>query len=260
MNKLINELEKLNLNQKEAGLYLATLELGEANIQQLAKKSGIKRTTVYDVMASLREKDLINQVIRGKKTLFSATDPRSLEEVIEQQKHTLNRLMPELLTITNALDSKPKVKFFEGQNGIRDVYKDTLCYPNQELLAWVTDEALDKFDSSFLNDHYLPRRVEKKIWVRAIAPDVEAMRGYKEVDDKSLRKTRLSDSSVFPVRVEINLYGKNKIGIMSFGEHFGMIIESQKIFDTLKSIFEMNWRALESRNKTKENIIVENIE
>lgn len=260
MNKLKTELIKLNLNEKEASLYLATLEMGEANIQQIAKKSGIKRTTAYDIVESLKNKRLIIQIVRGKKTLFSAADPHNLEEVIEQQKHTLKRILPELLMVANALDSKPKVKFFEGQDGISEVYKDTLHHPNQELLAWVTGEAIDQFDLSFLNDYYLPRRVEEKIWVRAIAPDVEAMRGYKEVDEKSLRKTRLSESSAFPVRVEINLYGKNKIGIMSFGEHFGMIIESQKIFETLQSIFEMNWRALESRNKPKESGFVENIE
>jgi len=260
MNKITNELEKLNLNQKEAELYLAALELGEANIQQIAKKSGIKRTTAYDIIESLKVKRLITQIVRGKKTLFSAADPHNLEEVIEQQKHTLKRILPELLMVANALDSKPKVKFFEGQDGISDVYKDTLHYTNQELLAWVTNEAIDQFDVSFLNDYYLPRRIEKKIWVRAIAPDIEVMQNYKEVDEKSLRKTRLSDSSLFPVRVEINLYGKNKIGIMSFGEKFGMIIESQKIFETLQSIFEMNWRALESRNKEREVNNSENIE
>lgn len=260
MNTLSIELEKLNLNQKEANLYLAALELGESNIQQIAKKSGVKRTTAYDIIEALKTKGLMIQIVRDNKTVFSASDPHKLEDAMEDQRHTLRKILPELLMIANALDAKPKVKFFEGKDGISEVYKDTLHYPDQELLAWVTNEAIDQFDVSFLNEYYLPRRVEKKIWVRAIAPDVESMREYKEVDEKSLRKTRLSESSVFPVRVEINLYGKNKIGIMSFGEHFGMIIESQKIFETLQSIFEMNWRALASRNKDKETSPVENIE
>ena len=75
------------------------------------------------------------------------------------------------------------------------------------------------------------------------------MRDYKDVDEKSLRKTRLTDSEAFGLDVEINLYGKNKIAVMSFEEKFGMVIESKKIFDTLKNIFEMNWRSLASRNK-----------
>jgi sugar-specific transcriptional regulator TrmB len=246
---IIKDLQRIGLNDKEASIYLAALELGESNIQQLAKKSGVKRTTAYDIIESLKSKGLMSQAIHGKKTLFYASDPHKLEDEIEEQKHVLRRILPELLTVANALDSKPKIRFFEQAEGIKEVYKDTLNYPDSELLAWVSPDAIEAFDLDFLDNHYLPRRVEKKIWVRAIAPEVKEMKGYKEVDEKSLRKTRLADAQMFPLRVEINLYGKNKIAVMSFDEKFGMIIESQKIFETLRSIFEMNWKALESRNK-----------
>jgi len=38
--------------------------------------------------------------------------------------------------------------------------------------------------------------------------------------------------------------GGRNIGIMSFGEQIGLIIESKKIYNTLKSVFEMNWKTL----------------
>jgi sugar-specific transcriptional regulator TrmB len=246
---ILKDLQRIGLNDKEASLYLAALELGESNIQQLAKKSGVKRTTAYDIIESLKSKGLMSQAIHGKKTLFYASDPRKLEDEIEEQRHILKRILPELLTVANALDSKPKVRFFEGDDGIKEVYKDTLHYPDTELLAWVSDDTQDSFDLDFLDNIYLPKRIEKKIWVRAIAPDDEKMLNYKSVDEKSLRRTRLSDDETFPIHVEINLYGKNRIAIMSFREKFGMIVESQLIFETLRSIFEMNWKALESRNK-----------
>lgn len=246
---LNKDLEKLGLNEKEAKVYLAVLELGEGNVQQISKKSGVKRTTLYDILESLKSKGLVSQSVKNKKTFFLAADPHKLEDEIQEMGHTVRRILPQLLTIANAMDSKPKVQFFEGHEGIKEAYKDTLHYPDGELLAWVSQDAIEAFDEEFLNDYYLPKRVAKKIWVRAIAPDVEEMLGYKEIDQKSLRKTRLADAEIFPLRVEINLYGKNKIAVMSFGEKFGMIIESQKIFETLKSIFEMNWKALESRNK-----------
>lgn len=230
-------------------MYLAALELGDSNIQQLAKKSGIKRTTAYDIIESLKKKGFMTQMIKSKKMLFSAVDPRKLENEIEEQRHVVKRAMPELLAIANSLGVKPKVSFFEGHEGIKEAYKDTLNYPDQELLAWVAEEAVKYFDVDFLNNEYLPKRVEKKIWVRAIAPDVEEMHAYHEVDEKSLRKTRLTDAESFGLDVEINLYGKNRIALMSFEEGFGMIIESKKIFDTLKNIFEMNWKALAGRNK-----------
>lgn len=71
------------------------------------------------------------------------------------------------------------------------------------------------------------------------------MATVKSYDEKHLRQTRFVLPKDFPFEVEINLYGKRKIGIMSFKEQLGLIVESEKIYNTLKSIFEMNWKMLE---------------
>ncbi len=238
---LFKELEKLGLNEKEAKVYLALLELGEANIQQISKKSGVKRTTVYDIIESLKNIGLLNSLVKGKKTVYFAENPERIEEKLEEKKNVITKILPELLAVANLMDKKPKIKYFEGTEGIKNIYRDTLDYPNQELLAWVPAEAITDFDENFLNEYYLAKRIEKKIWVRAIAPNKEYMQKYKGMDEKSLRRTKLIPMEKFPIEVEINLYGKNKIGIMSFSEKIGLIIESKKIYNTLKSIFEMNW-------------------
>lgn len=253
---MINELAKLGLNEKEAKVYLALLELGESNIQGLSIKSSVKRTTVYDVLESLKEKGLITEMTKNKKNVIVAEDPRKIENILDEKKDTLKRMLPELLSITNVLDNKPKIKFYEGISGIKEVYRDTLNYPDQELLAWVSEEAIHSFDNDqkFL-DYYLEKRKDKKIWVRAIAPKNEEMEKYKKLDEKSLRRTRLVSQEEFPFEVEINLYGKRRIGIMSFGEKIGLIVESEKIFKTLQSTFELLWKSLpdnkSSVNETK---------
>lgn len=241
---LEKDLEKLGLDEKESKVYLALLELGEGNIQQIARKSGVKRTTVYDMIESLKTRGLVSATARKKKTVFVAEDPRKMEYTLDEKKKTLEALMPELLSIANRLDKKPRIRFYEGAEGIKEVYKDALNYSDQEMLAWVSPTVAGNFDMQFLDEYYLPKRVAKKIWVRAIAPDEPFMQKYKGLDEKSLRKTKLVSASLFPIEVEINLYGKNKIAIMSFSEKIGLIIESQKIFTTLKSIFEMNWKSI----------------
>ena len=44
--------------------------------------------------------------------------------------------MPELLSIANFIDKKPQIRYFEGKEGLKEIFKDTLNYPNQEILAW----------------------------------------------------------------------------------------------------------------------------
>jgi len=241
---LRKELEKLNLNEKEAGVYLAMLELGETNIERISEKSKIRRTTVYDVLEDLSEKGLAGHIKNKKRTLYYAEDPRKLEEQLDEKKMVLKNILPELMSVANLIDKKPKIRYFEGIEGIKNVYKDTLKYSSQEILMWGSPEVIKHFDNDWLWNYYVPRRIRNKIWMRAIGLDMEVVKNIKSQDEKHLRKTRLSPYSQFPFEVEINLYGNGSIGIMSFKEQFGLIIESKKIYNTLKSIFEMNWNSL----------------
>lgn len=238
-----DELIEIGLAENEAKTYLAALELGETTIARIAKKSGVKRTTTYLAVETLKEKGFLSELQKRKKTFFYAEDPRILQEKVEERKKAIERIIPQLLSITNLIDKKPKITFYEGLEGIKDVYRDTLKYPDQEMLAWVSQDAFHSLDKEFI-DYYIPKRVEKKIWVRVIAPDTPEIMDYKNRETKELRKTKLIDAQKYPIEVEIDLYGKNKIGIMAFKEKIGLIIESQKIFNTLKSIFEMYWDTL----------------
>jgi sugar-specific transcriptional regulator TrmB len=244
---LEKELENLGLDDKEAQVYLGLLEVGEANIAEISKKSGVKRTTVYNAIENLKEKGLVSSTARRQNTIYIAEDPRKLEQGLSEKMLFLKNILPELLSISNFIDKKPKIKFFEGFEGLKNVYMDTLNYPDQELLAWISEKYLESFDEKFLYDYYVPERVKRKIWVRALAPDDLRISRFKEEDEKSLRKTRLIPTVKFPFSVEINLYGKNKISIISFEEKIGLIIESEKIYGTLKSIFEINWLWAETK-------------
>ncbi len=66
---LKKQLEKLNLSSREATVYAELLELGETTIEQISQKSKIKRTTVYDVIKTLKEKGLVGTTKRKKRAL-----------------------------------------------------------------------------------------------------------------------------------------------------------------------------------------------
>jgi HTH-type transcriptional regulator, sugar sensing transcriptional regulator len=243
---LYEKLQKIGLTEKEAKVYASLLELGETSIQRVAKKAKIKRTSVYNVIDTLKEKGLISTTFKKRRKLYSASDPRDLGLKMDEQKAVLRKIMPELLSIANFIDKKPRIKFYDGIEGIKEIYLDSLKYPGQPVWAWVADAVLtDYFDREFL-EYYIPKRVENKIMAYVITPDSPKLEAYKykEKDEKSLRKTRIDPESS-GIEVEIDIYGNNKVAIMSFTEGFGIIIESQKIYNTLKSIFDVAWKKLE---------------
>jgi sugar-specific transcriptional regulator TrmB len=238
---LIDDLKNAGLDEAEAKMYLAALELGETNISRLAQKSGIKRTTTYLVVDSLREKGLISSIKKGKKMRLYAEDPRKIDDIILEKKRAIDRIMPELLSFANLLDRKPKIRYFEGKDAYKEVFKDILKYPNSEIRAWFNEKFVE-YD--FFPNYFIPKRKERKIWARAIFPDNQNTREVVKKDQEHLRQSKLVSSEKFKMDIEINIYGKNQVGIIAYDEEIAVIIESQKIYEAQKSIFEVMWEML----------------
>ncbi len=125
MIELRDALTRFGLSEKESNAYLAMLELGPASVQEIAKKSNANRATMYALIEGLKRRGLVSSVEREKKTIFTAESPERLlgivsEEVREtlEKKQKLEGLMPQFLALFNAVEDKPKVRFYEGEEGM----------------------------------------------------------------------------------------------------------------------------------------------
>lgn len=245
MEKTHQDLMEAGLKEKEAGVYMSILELGEANIAQISLKSIINRSTVYLILKSLKEKGLIHS-IKKNKTLFYAEDPRRMLNDLEKKKMVLEKAMPNLLASFAFIDKKPDIKYFEGEKGIKEVFEDILKTPDQEMLSWYSNKYKEFFDEKFFFDYFIPERKRKKIWLRTIYPEEASMRKLAVNNTEQLRQSKFVANDKFDLESEICLYEKNKIGIISYKDKFGVIISSQSTFNTLKSIFEVMWDGAKS--------------
>lgn len=245
-NELQKELLAAGLSENEAAIYLAALELGETTVSRLARKAGIKRTSAYLVIESLKEKGLISSLKKESAAVFFAEDPRKIHEILEERKQKIDRIMPQLLAFTNLIDRKPEIKFYEGDEGIKEILKDILRYPDSEVLGWISEDYVKYFKEDFFINHFIPKRVEKKISARTIAPENPTIREIVgKTEATSIRRTKFIASDKFNLSIEMHIYGKNKVGLLSCGEEIGLIIRSQKIHDSLKSIFEIMWDGID---------------
>lgn len=244
-NELQKELLAAGLAENEAAIYLAALELGETTVSRLARKAGIKRTTAYLVIDSLKEKGLISSLKKEAASVFFAENPKKIHAILEECKQKIDNIMPQLLAFTNLIDRKPEIRFYEGKEGVNDVLKDMLNYPNSEVVGWISEDYVRYFTEDFFINYFIPTRVKKKISVRSISPETPLMKNIIEkTATSSIRKVKFIKSNNFNISIEINIYGKNKISLLSCEEEIALIIESQKIHDSLKSIFEVSWNSL----------------
>ncbi|MFA7319152.1 MAG: helix-turn-helix domain-containing protein [Parcubacteria group bacterium] len=240
---LQKKLQQLGFEEKEATLYAALLELGEAGVVDIARKSGLKRTTVYHILDNLKLRGLVSQTKKGKRVIYLAEDPHSIGEDLKEKEKLFQKTLPELLSIANLMEKKPIIRYFEGLNGIKEVYKDELKQSNSELLCWWA-ESYEIFGDAFVIDYYMPERIKRKIWNRSIVPKSEYALYHKRFDQESLRQIRIAPLDPIFAELELSLYANNKTSIKSFQEKFALIIESKALYNTLKNIFELQWKGL----------------
>lgn len=238
-------LEEIGIEGKKAEVYLACLELGGATAYLIAKKAGIKRPTAYDIINQLMHEGLVHKSIKSGATYFSPTDPQILINKTKERMQRIEKVMPMLQNLYNSPKSKPFIQYFEGREGIREMYEDSLktLKRGEEILGYV-GEGIAQYLPEYTED-YVKRRTEKGIVFRGIYKAAPEIVPYMEKNKEHLRVGRILSEKDFPVSNETNIY-KNKIAIASYGrEMFGMIIESEEIAKSQKAIFELAWRGAE---------------
>jgi sugar-specific transcriptional regulator TrmB len=235
-------LAQLGLTGKRADIYLAALELGSATVLEIAKKAALKRTTCYDVLLDLETKGFVFETVKGKKRLFLAENPEKIQKMLQQKESLFSEILPQLKSIYNITGTKPKIRFYEGKNGLREVYADTLNYSG-EILCFASEHVVNVLGMDW-TEEYLKMRIKKGIHVRNIAPGTELTRSFTNQDQAHLRSSKLVNPKKYPFSIEINIYGHQKVALMSSKEETGIIIEGQEIHNTLKLIFELLWDTL----------------
>ena len=233
---LTKELEKLGLNSRESRVYLALLQIGEATMQEIAAKSGVKRTTVYGIIKSLKEKGLLKIVIGQKRILYCAQNPKKIEASLKEKQNVLEQIMPQLLMLTTTSKKKAFVSFFENEEGVNDIYKDVLDQSDQTTLVW----AAYGISEGLLWSDSLPNQCNRKV----ILPKNKAKEFPNKLLPKDFSEVRVSSKEQSLIEAEIILFSNNRTAIISKPENVGIIIENEKVFNTLKGMFLNIWDTL----------------
>ncbi len=234
-------LRSVGMDEKQAELYLAGLQIGHAPASEYAKVTELNRITTYNTLEELAKRGHFTTVKKRRAKWYAPVAPEFLVLEAEKSASALRNALPELRSLSGAKFRKPHVRYFEGFEGVRHVYEDTLT-TRTELLNYANSGLVRKQWPRY-DDEYVAQRVKKGIYLRGIAPDDTIGRRVHGEDKEYLREIRLVSSKEFDFKNEIKIYD-NKVAIVSFAkaEMFGVIIESKEVAETQRQIFEMAWR------------------
>ncbi len=230
----------LGLTDKEAKIYLSLLQVENSSVLDLAKKTGIKRPTVYVTIESLAKKGLVSETSVGKKTFYQAESPERLETFLQRQKAAFEEkerrvkdIISEVKSIHKEAGAKPVVQYFEGKEGMFSMNEST--FSRREGGTAYSLYSKDLLDEAFpLNERlkFRKARLDKKIKNKVLYNYSQGV--IDSTDDSERIKI---DEKEYPFKCDISVY-EDQVRIGILGKKIsGIFIKSQELADTLKSLF-----------------------
>ena len=236
-------LQDYGLSKTEAQSYLAVLELGAAPVSTIARRSGENRVTVYSALKNLVKKGVAIETLRQNTAYYTVIWPEKLIKKMEERYQTIKDALPQFLAIANKYDTTPQVKFFEWLEWLKQLYDDILSSEKNMIHAFLWVGTVSHKLLAYLNLHFLPQRSKLGIHAKVLLCNEEKKKEYSGFSSskKFLTEYRVVDSDMAKFHNEINIYGTNKVSLVMFSENemSGLIIQSEKLHETLKSIFDL---------------------
>ena len=256
---LIKDLRSVGLPEKAAIVYSAVLELGMAFPSKIAEITKLNRSTTYKTLADLSVRGLVSQIEHRKKICYQIEKPAQLVNfaknqigAAEERFERAKKLLPDIEGLFALTPNKPRVRFFEGMEGVRTVYEDHVHEKESyEMLSYSNVEELMKLlPEKFVKD-YVAKKERLGITTRAIFPNTEFNLSYNkeiytEAPKSILVQSRFISPDTFPFKADVTMYGKNKVSIINFHEKIliGVIIEDPTIAGMMRMIFELAWHGV----------------
>lgn len=236
-------LGRIGIAGKRARFYLAALELGEAPVQKVAEKAAITRTTAYDILGRLVREGLVSRVEKDGRTHIAAEDPARLLGVLDDRRRTVEEMLPELRSLHSHSSVRPRIRFYEGRDGINTVLYDTLRCRSKRLEGILSMTDLFQVPGRPEMEQYVAARIAAGVRLRVVrsrekdvGPDVWRSRA------EDLRELRYApDGAVFTMTTWT--YDDKVSIIASRREDFGMIVESEEFAEMMRHLFAALWLA-----------------
>ncbi len=258
---LTKTLIEFGLNEKEARIYVALLELEIAPVQEISRHTEINRSTIYVVLESLIKKGLVSISDDKDVRQYIATSPDILlhtaENMVDKQENILNKIekiLPELKALHKDTKQKPKVRVFEGKEGLISAFEETLKTKEKLMRVISATENLREIMGDYM-PQYLQKRYQLNIKMHGIHPDNEFNRNLLRYNTKNLDKPILIPPDKYKISADLVIYD-NKIAYASH-DHGGIAIsvESKEMADVMKSVFDLAWEEAKrlGKNSQKNN-------
>lgn len=240
-------LTELNLSPREARVYTALLELGEGTPVTLAKKTGLNRTTIYLDLESLRRKQLVGLMPKGKKNVYTPDHPGRLLQRVQRQEQAVRELLPHLRAIENTGGTKPVIRYYDDPKDIERVWVNE-CFNAAENL-YISDYAntLNLFPETEAKAQSQMKRGVIKV-MKEIHPDTPLSRKLCASYPKQVGREYRFLPPGMKYDIDVSIWDST-VALYSNPKRYMLVITDEAIAQGFRTMFEATWMISQDPNK-----------
>lgn len=238
---------KIGLTKNEIKVYLELLKEDSCLSGELAKKTQLNRSHIYDTLKSLIEKGLVSYIIKNNRKYFKAAKPQRLiryleekEQKIKNEKQEINKIIPELIDFYNIPKKRIEASIYEGTEGLKTIFEDIIKSKEKEWLAIASSGKAPQILPYYLA-HFHKRRIKKKIKLKTlINDDAEGKKRGKELSKMRLTNVKYLPSK-FVTPISVYVY-KNKTAFIIWNLPVALLIDNKETTESFRDHFEILWK------------------
>lgn len=244
----------LGMSLKEATIYDLLLHKGEMQARAIELETGYKKNT-YVLIKNLEKMGMVLRQERGQRIYYLPLPPNNLiglasRQVKAAQRHAsiLAEMLPMLSSTYAQSVDQPVVRYVEGEEGFRELYKSVYSQDIPASYGCLDLEREEKLVPKMMGTELIPERIKRGSRAYAVLADNESGQQVATRDVEELRESILVDPKEYPLPAEVSVYG-DKVALLAFkrGGMTGVLIENKEIAKSLESVYRLLFRLWRER-------------
>ena len=246
MNRIEEILGKVGLTAQETRVYMALLELLEAQTGILCRHTRIASSNIYKVLDSLMGKGLASYRMQNNIKIFMPAPPETLNELFLDKQKKLEEERKQVAELISGLRKRVVVKapysnykYYEGMNGVKAMWHELNSEMGADSVIRVYTGRKEGYEKlvKFFDEHHRLRR-EKGIREQMIFP-------LEDVKLAKMRRNKFTEVRMADLRNDAE-WGIVKdvlyIHYVTGKRPRGFLIRDETFADTFKQVFDQVWK------------------
>ncbi len=245
----VERLTEAGLSEKEARVYVALLALGTEGVQEIAAKADVSRASTYAMLEALMARGLVTRYEEDRRTVYTAEAPKKLVELVEREAQSIHErreklvfFVPELEALFQTQRSRPVVRFYEGDNGLRSFRDhlgrkkgervDAFIRLDQRLAEIAAEDAARRMQLIHPNQRtrilYVP---DSGVQTPAFPPHMRP----------PMHEVRFAEKLPFTFEGEVGIFDDAAYMAALTPNVMACVVESPAFVNLLRALFELAW-------------------